>query len=125
MAIIGVGMDLIEILRIKKTFSTFGDAFLYKIFTSIEYNNFLLKPSIASLAARFAAKEAASKALGTGFSDGITFKNIEISSLPNGKPQLHFQGNAKKKATTRGLNNKLITLKHSHNTAGAKQKLET
>lgn len=125
MAIIGLGMDLIEISRIKKTFSTFGDVFLYKIFTSIEYNNFLLKPSIASLAARFAAKEAASKALGTGFSNGITFKNIEISSLPNGKPQLHFQGNAKKKATTLGVNNIMITLTHSHNTAGAVVILET
>lgn len=125
MAIIGVGMDLIEILRIKKTYSTFGDAFLYKIFTSIEYNSFLLKPSIASLAVRFAAKEAASKALGTGFSDGITFKNIEIFSLPNGKPQLHFQGNAKKKATTLGVNNIVITLTHSRKTAGAVVILET
>lgn len=125
MAIIGLGMDLIEITRIKKTFSTFGNAFLYRIFTKSEYNTFLLKPSIASLAARFAAKEAASKALGTGFSEGITFKHIEISSLSNGKPQLYFQGNAKKRAIALGVNNIMITLTHSYNIAGAVVILET
>lgn len=119
MAIIGLGMDLIEISRIEKTFSRFGTTFLYKVFTMSEYALLVSKLSFSSIAARFAAKEAAVKALGTGFSDGITFKHIEILSRPNGKPGLCLHDKAQKKAQELGVHTILLTLSHSHNTAGA------
>lgn len=83
--IIGVGVDIAELGRIGNAFSRFGEKFSAKILTPAEMG---LVPAnaVAFLASRFAAKEAAVKALGTGFSAGITFQDIEVRSDRLGKP---------------------------------------
>lgn len=119
MAIVGIGIDLIEISRIERVYARFGKRFLHKILSISEYKYFLLQPSLSSLAARFAAKEAAVKALGTGFSEGVAFKHIEILSLSNGKPILYLHDIAEEKAKELHVTNILVTLTHNHTTAGA------
>jgi holo-[acyl-carrier protein] synthase len=85
--IIGIGTDLIEICRIEKLLEDKKEQFLKRIFTSLEQERSLKSPYPAnSLAKRFAAKEAIVKALGTGFREGISFHDIEISNHPNGQP---------------------------------------
>ena len=94
--IIGIGSDLVDINRIKKSVDRFGNRFINRIFTGEER----LKAGssgnrIAVYAKRFAAKEAASKALGTGFRKGIFWKDLEVSNLISGQPTIIFHGNAK------------------------------
>lgn len=94
--IFGIGVDLCNISRIKTLFEKYGDKFALKILTDNEYKQFK-KRSIPEqfLATRFAAKEAAVKALGTGFSNGIWFQSVEISNQASGKPMLNFFDKAK------------------------------
>ena len=92
---IGIGSDLLDIRRIEKTISRFGDRFKNKIFTKNEINKCEQRSSkIECYAKRFAAKEATSKALGTGFRKGIFWKDLEVVSLPSGKPTIKFHGNS-------------------------------
>lgn len=94
--IFGIGIDIIEIERIKKSVDKFGDLFLNKIFTEIELEYSLKKKNrYQHLAARFAAKEAISKALATGWSKGFRWKDIEIYNEPNGLPKVKLFGNLK------------------------------
>lgn len=90
--IIGIGIDLVEIARIEKTFDKLGARFAHRILTDNEYAKFEglshPKQAIAFLAKRFAAKEAAVKALGTGIADGVSFQHIEVSNLASGQPML-------------------------------------
>jgi holo-[acyl-carrier protein] synthase len=99
MNIIGLGTDIVNINRIKKIYSKYGNHFLDKILTKsekkIENQTTKLK-NIETIAKRFAAKEAISKAIGFGFSKGIHFKNIEIYNDKNGKPYANVNGKAKK-----------------------------
>ncbi len=125
MAIVGIGIDLIEISRIEKAFLRFGNLFLHKIFTPNEQNSFPKQIKAPMLAARFAAKEAAVKALGTGFSEGISFKDIEIFKLSNGKPELYLYRKAQKKALMLGIHKTLVTLTHTRDNAGAVVIFET
>lgn len=91
--IIGLGVDIVELQRIKSSCEKFAQAFYNKILTDHEQEQLPAHP-IPYLAARFAAKEAAVKALGTGFSHGITPRDIEICSKPSGQPYLQFYGQA-------------------------------
>ena len=92
---IGICSDILDIRRIEKTFKKYGDRFKRKIFTDNEVNRCDNRPNqIACYAKRFAAKEAASKALGTGFRKGIFWKDLEVINLPSGKPTLKFHGNS-------------------------------
>lgn len=93
--IIGIGIDLVDIRRIERLIQRFGDPFLQKIFTKEEraYASASPHPSQA-YANRFAAKEAASKALGTGMREGIGWQDIEIIRAPTGAPSLHFHRRA-------------------------------
>lgn len=85
----GLGSDIIEISRIKKAYDKYGVKFLDKIFTKKEQEYCLnFKFPEERLAARFAAKEAVAKALGTGFGSKLSFLDIEILNLPNGKPEV-------------------------------------
>lgn len=92
---IGLGSDLIDIRRIENTLSKFGDRFKKRIFTENEIKKCeRRKESVACYAKRFAAKEAAAKALGTGFRNGVFWRDLEVTNLPSGKPTITFHGNS-------------------------------
>ena len=92
---IGLGSDLIDIRRIENTLSKFGDRFKKRIFTENEIKKCeKRKESSACYAKRFAAKEAAAKALGTGFRNGVFWRDLEVTNLPSGKPTITFHGNS-------------------------------
>ena len=92
--IIGLGNDLIDIRRIEKTLERFGDRFLDRVFTDIERHRSDRRPltRAASYAKRFAAKEACSKALGTGLRMGIAWKDMSVSNIRSGQPVMHLTG---------------------------------
>ncbi|UGA55196.1 holo-ACP synthase [Vibrio sp. VB16] len=104
MAIVGLGTDIAEIERLEKALSRNGDAFAKRILAESEYQIYLtLKQQGRFLAKRFAAKEAASKALGTGIAHGVTFHDFVISNDENGKPILMLENRAKDIADKRGI----------------------
>ena len=96
--IIGYGIDLIDIRRIEKVINRFDERFIKRIFTKNEIIRSDKKQKrIESYAKRFAAKEACSKALGTGFRSGVFWKNIEVVNEKSGKPSLKLSGGAYKR----------------------------
>ena len=93
--ILGIGNDLIDIRRIEKTIERFGDRFLQRIFTEIERTRSDGRPGrAASYAKRFAAKEACSKALGTGFRKGVFWKDMGVINIRSGRPTMALTGGA-------------------------------
>lgn len=99
MSIIGIGIDFIEILRIKNILFNYGNRFAKRILSAGEWKKYILiKNNVHFLAKKFAAKEAASKALGTGINDGIKFNELEFYNNKSGKPKLRFLKNALKKS---------------------------
>tara|TARA_B100000686_G_scaffold9436_1_gene9491 strand:+ start:6196 stop:6597 length:402 start_codon:yes stop_codon:yes gene_type:complete len=95
--IIGIGQDICDVNRINSTIDRFGDRFKNRIFTENEITKCEKRlNSIDSYARRFAAKEACSKALGTGFRKGVFYKDIEVINLPSGKPTINLEGGALK-----------------------------
>jgi holo-[acyl-carrier protein] synthase len=95
--VIGIGIDIIEIDRIRESVEKFGDHFLNKIYTQKELDYCLKKKyKYQHLAARFAAKEAVYKALATGWDAEVSWQHIEISNEPNGMPIVTLQGKLKK-----------------------------
>ena len=94
--IVGLGSDLCNIERIQNSLDRFGDRFLQRVFTDQERAKAARRPfTIAgTLAKRFAAKEAFSKAVGTGFKRGVFMKDIGVVNLPSGAPTLHLTGGA-------------------------------
>ena len=105
---IGIGADIIDIRRIEKTINRFGNKFKKRIFTDEEMNKCeRRKLSVNCYAKRYAAKEAASKALGTGFRKGVFWRDLEVSNLSSGQPTIIFHGGAKKQLESISLvNNK-------------------
>ena len=95
--IIGIGSDLCNIERIEKSLARFGDRFLQRVFTDVEQSKAASRPhTIAgTLAKRFAAKEAFSKAVGTGFKRGVFMKDIGVVNLASGQPTLELTGGAR------------------------------
>ena len=93
--IIGIGSDLIDIRRIEKTLDRHGDRFTQRCFTEIEQAKSDRRVQrAASYAKRFAAKEACSKALGTGLSKGVFWRDMGVVNLPGGKPTMQLSGGA-------------------------------
>lgn len=94
--ILGVGSDLIDIRRIEKAIERFGDRFLDRIFTETERRRCDRRgvTRIASYARRFAAKEAAAKALGTGFRAGVFWRDLGVVNMPSGQPGMRLTGGA-------------------------------
>lgn len=93
--IIGIGSDLIDIRRVEKTLERFGERFTSRCFTEIERAKADRRLRRAdTYAKRYAAKEACSKALGTGFSQGVFWRDIGVVNLPSGKPTLALTGGA-------------------------------
>jgi holo-[acyl-carrier protein] synthase len=96
--IIGLGSDLIDIRRVEKSLDRFGDRFTDRLFTPIERaKSDARKQRAASYAKRFAAKEACAKALGTGMSRGVFWRDMGVVNLPGGKPTLQLTNGARKR----------------------------
>ena len=95
--IVGLGSDLCSIERIQASLDRFGDRFLNRVFTATEQAKAARRPFTAAgtLAKRFAAKEAFSKAVGTGFKRGVFMKDIGVANLPSGAPTLQLTGGAR------------------------------
>jgi holo-[acyl-carrier protein] synthase len=93
--IVGIGADLVDIRRIEATLARFGDRFVERCFTDVERaKSDRRKERAASYAKRFAAKEACSKALGTGLKMGIAWREMGVVNLPSGRPTLELTGKA-------------------------------
>jgi holo-[acyl-carrier protein] synthase len=93
--IIGIGSDLCDIRRIEDTLGKFGERFVARCFTEIERRRSDRRAGrAASYAKRFAAKEACAKALGTGMSQGVFWRDLGVVNLPSGKPTMHLTGGA-------------------------------
>jgi holo-[acyl-carrier protein] synthase len=120
MSVLGIGVDLVECARIQRSIDRFGDRFLHRIFTDgeIEYSMSMKFPA-RHLAARFAAKEAVSKAFGTGIGKAMGWRDIDVRKKPSGEPFLVFSGLAQELATKRGVTAALITLSHTEHHAMA------
>jgi holo-[acyl-carrier protein] synthase len=110
------GVDLLEIERLQKAIEKHGERFLARIYTLAERE--LCNGNTASLAARFAAKEAVSKALGSGLGK-VAWTDIEVLRAESGAPTLHLHGNARALADELGLTQWSISLSHTHEYAVA------
>ena len=119
--VLGVGTDLMETKRIEESIERFGDRFLERVFTAGEIAYCLRKKKNAaeSFAARFAAKEAGAKALGTGISRGVTWKELEVRREASGRPTLHLSGRAAELAGAMGVRKMQLSLTHSRELAMA------
>jgi len=114
--IFGIGVDLCDIARIKNLYEKYGNKFARKILTDKEIVQLEQRAAPEQfLATRFAAKEAAVKALGTGFRDGIVFHSIEITNLASGKPQISFQNRAKEECEKRSIFSSHLSLSDEKN----------
>lgn len=110
------GVDLVEIARIEKAVARLGDRFVNRVFTSEERT--YARGRGPQLAARFAAKEAAAKILGTGlWRHGVTWHDIAIINEPGGKPHLVLSGEAARRAADLGLTSWSVSLSHSRDSA--------
>jgi len=105
-----IGVDIIEIARIKKAISRWGESFLHRVYTDAEIERYRAKPS--SLAVRFACKEAVMKLLGTG-RNGVRWREIETLSHPSGKPVVNLYGGALSQANKLGIKEIAVSLSHS------------
>ena len=119
MQVIGLGNDLINIERIQKTLDLWGERFIARTFTEVEQIKSEKRANrAASYAKRFAAKEACSKALGTGFSQGVFMKDLGVVNLPSGKPIMALTGGALKylkKITPKGMKSQIdLTITDDH-----------
>jgi holo-[acyl-carrier protein] synthase len=118
--VVGLGTDLIETRRVQESVDRFGTRFLERIFTAGEIAYCQRKKNAAeSFAARFAAKEAGAKALGTGISRGVSWKEFEVRREPSGKPTLHLSGRAAELAAAMGIRRIQLSLTHSRDLAMA------
>jgi holo-[acyl-carrier protein] synthase len=123
--IVGSGIDLVEIGRIKQSVDRYGKRFLDRVYTAAEQAYCLRKRNSAeSLAARFAAKEAGAKALGTGISYGVSWLEIEVVREPGGKPTLEFHGRAAQIAAQLGVARAALSITHTAELAMASVVLE-
>lgn len=94
--ILGIGNDVIDIRRIEETLARYGERFVQRIYTDVEIRKSERRAQrAASYAKRFAAKEACSKALGTGFRKGVFWKDLGVVNEPSGKPTMVLTGGAK------------------------------
>jgi len=113
---VSVGVDVVEISRIAHALARWGDRFLRKVYTDAEIA--YCGDNVQELAARFAAKESISKALGTGIV-GVTWREMEVVNEPSGKPAVRLHGRAREVARGLGLNAFALSLSHSRELAVA------
>jgi holo-[acyl-carrier protein] synthase len=116
--IVGLGLDIAEVDRLEEAIARHGAPFLERLFTPAEVSYCERhKNRYERYAARFAAKEAAMKALGTGWSRGVRWRDIEVAREPGGKPTLHLAGAARQIADGLGVKHISLTITHSGNLA--------
>jgi holo-[acyl-carrier protein] synthase len=110
--IIGIGTDIVDVVRIERSYKEYGDRFLKRIFTDVEiaYCEHFGDTRFLHYAARFAAKEAFSKAIGTGMRDGMSFKLVGIKNKPSGEPFIVLEGLMKERWGTHTVH---VTLSHT------------
>jgi holo-[acyl-carrier protein] synthase len=112
--IVGTGVDLAEVPRIQASIERFGARFVERIYTAAEIAYVERKANrYERYAARFAAKEAGMKAIGTGWRHGVRWRDFEVADLPSGKPILRFHGVAAKIADKLGVRNVALSLTHT------------
>jgi len=118
MTIVGLGMDATEIPRIADMLQRYGDRFLERVFTPQEIAYCMRRHNPAPhLAGRFAAKEAGMKAIGTGHSRGVLWKDVEVVRAAGGPPQLHFHNEAARHFARLGGTRALLTITHTNELA--------
>jgi holo-[acyl-carrier protein] synthase len=116
--ILGIGTDLAEVDRIGKSVERFGERFLTRIYTAHERAYAMKKANWAErLAARFAAKEAGMKAIGTGLSAGVSWQHFEVANEPSGRPTLRLYGVARNVADAMGVKRISLSLTHTKESA--------
>lgn len=120
MSVIALGLDLVEVPRIRALLERHGERFREKTFTEEEsaYCDGNADPAI-HFAARFAAKEAVAKALGTGFAEGVVWKDVEVTRSPAGVPGIRLHGAAANRARELGIRRWMISLTHTASGAAA------
>jgi len=112
--VVGIGTDLAEVDRIGKSVERFGERFLTRIYTARERAYAMRKANWAErLAARFAAKEAGMKAIGTGLSGGVSWQHFEVANEPSGRPTLRLTGVALQVANSMGVKRVSLSLTHT------------
>jgi len=123
--IVGTGVDLAEVPRIKRSAERFGDRFIRRVFTPLEIAYAARKANkYERYAARFAAEEAGMEAIGTGWKRGVRWQDFEVANMPSGKPMLRFHGKAAEFAGRLGVRNVSLSITHTKETALAHVILE-
>jgi holo-[acyl-carrier protein] synthase len=124
--IVGTGVDLAEVSRIREAIERHGKRFIERIYTPAEIAYVERKANrYERFAARFAAKEAGMKAIGTGWRDGVRWQDFEVANLPTGKPTLRFHGQAAHFADALGARNVSLSITHTAELAMAHVILES
>ena len=124
--IVGTGIDIAEVHRIADSIARFGERFLGRVFTEGEQRYCDSKANrVERYAARFAAKEAAMKALGTGWNHGVRWRDVEVCRQPGGRPTIQFHGKAAEFAQKLGAKNVALSLSHTAEQAIAQVILES
>jgi holo-[acyl-carrier protein] synthase len=123
--ILGIGIDLVEVSRVEDLVARHGERALHRIFTTAEVDRCgRSRVPAESLAARFAAKEAFFKAIGTGWGRGLAWTEVEVVSAPSGAPEVRLSGAAERLARERGVTRVHLSLTHTDALAGAYLLLE-
>jgi holo-[acyl-carrier protein] synthase len=118
--IVGTGIDIVEVPRIAQSIERFGERFLKRIYTPAEIRYCESKANRNErFAARFAAKEAAMKAIGTGMRGGVTWKDFEVGREPSGRPTMLLHGKAAQVALTLGVRRTQVSVSHTEKLAVA------
>ncbi|MBX3436721.1 MAG: holo-ACP synthase [Planctomycetaceae bacterium] len=118
--IVGLGTDIVEITRIGQMIERHGELFLQRVYTEAEIRYCQQrKEAMQHYAGRWAAKEAVMKTLGTGFTRGVGWQDIEVANRQSGQPRIVLSGGAKEFATQRGIDEILITISHCRTYATA------
>ena len=124
--IVGTGIDIAEVPRIAESIQQFGELFLRRIFTDQEIRYCDSKANrVERYAARFAAKEAAMKAIGTGWRHGVRWRDFEVQRAPGSRPTLAFSGKAAEFAARLGMTRASLSLSHTSSEAIAQVILES
>lgn len=123
--IVGSGIDIAEVPRIAASIKRFGDRFLRRVFTEGEIRYCDKKANrVERYAARFAAKEAGMKAIGTGWNHGVAWRDLEVTRMPGGRPTLAFHNKAAEFAAKLGVKHIALSLTHTEQFAMAQVILE-
>ena len=123
--IVGLGVDIAEVPRVREAIERYGERFLRRVFTPAEVAYCRRHKNCHDrFAARFAAKEAAMKALGTGWRGGVSWRQIEVVNLPSGKPSLQLSGKALEVFRSLGGTNLVLSLTHTDDYALAEVIIE-